>query len=75
MSHCLLLRLVLSGLGVLVAVLSAFGPIVAFFSVTTTSYPFVVLLNVAVFAVAGGFGMGHLFRTMRGCRSGRPSRS
>jgi hypothetical protein len=56
------LRLVLSGLGVLVAVLSAFGPIVAFFSITTTSYHFVLLLNVVVFAVSGLFGMAFLHR-------------
>ena len=60
-----LLRLVVSGMGILLAVLAAFGPIVAFFSVTTTSYPFVVLLNVAVFAVSGVFGIGHLYRTLR----------
>jgi len=38
---------------------------VAFFSVTTTSYPFVVLLNVAVFAAAGAFGMSFLQRTLQ----------
>jgi hypothetical protein len=59
-----LLRLVLSGLGVLVAVLAGFGPIVAFFSITTTSYHFVLLLNVVVFAVAGLFGMGFLHRSL-----------
>jgi hypothetical protein len=60
-----LLRLVVYALGVLLAVLAAFGPIVAFFSVTTTSYPFVVLLNVAVFAAAGAFGMSFLQRTLQ----------
>ena len=39
-------RLLAASMGVLLAVLAAFGPIVAFFSVTTTSYPFIVLLNV-----------------------------
>ena len=59
-----LARLTTAGLGVLVAVLAAFGPIVGFFSVTTTSYPFVLLLNVAVFALAGGFGLSYLVRTV-----------
>src|SRR5207302_8961902 len=48
-----LARLMAATLGVLMAVLASFGPIVAFFSVTTTSYPFVLLLNVAVFALSG----------------------
>jgi hypothetical protein len=59
-----LLRLVVGALGVLVAVLAAFGPIVAFFSVSTTSYPFVLLLNVGVFALSGGFGAGFLHRML-----------
>lgn len=59
-----LLRLVVAGLGVLLAVLAAFGPIVAFFSVTTTSYAFIVLLNVAVFGTAGAFGMGYMHRLL-----------
>ncbi len=59
-----LARLLASAFGVLVAVLAAFGPIVAFFSVTTSSYPFILLLNVVVFAVAGSFGLGYLQRTL-----------
>ncbi|MGL6097346.1 MAG: hypothetical protein ACRC7O_16295 [Fimbriiglobus sp.] len=66
-----LLRLVVGGLGVLVAVLAAFGPIVAFFSVSTTSYPFVLLLNVGVFALSGLFGAGFLYRML----SHRPAES
>ena len=54
------LRLGVTALSVLTAVLSAFGPITAFFSVTTANYAFVVLLNVAVFALAGVFGLGCL---------------
>ncbi len=58
-----LARALAAALGVLVAVLAAFGPIVAFFSVTTTSYPFIMLLNVAVFALAAVFAVGFLLRT------------
>ena len=60
-----LLKVVAAGTSVIVAVLAAFGPIVAFFSVSTTSYPFILLLNVAVFAVAGAFGVSWLFRAAR----------
>ena len=59
-----LARLLAAAMAVLLAVLAAFGPIVAFFSVTTTSYPFVLLLNVTVFAVSGAFGLGFLARTL-----------
>jgi hypothetical protein len=59
-----LARLMAATLGVLMAVLASFGPIVAFFSVTTTSYPFVLLLNVAVFALSGLLGMRFLLRTL-----------
>jgi hypothetical protein len=60
-----LARLMAAAMGVTVAVLAGLGPIVAFFSLTTTSYAFVVLLNVAVFAVAGGFGLAFLLRTLQ----------
>lgn len=59
-----LARLMAAALGVVVAVLAGFGTIVAFFSVTTTTYPFIVLLNVAVFAVSAGFGIVFLLRTL-----------
>lgn len=58
------LRLLVAALAVTVAVLASLGPIVAFFSVSTTSYPFMVLLNVAVFSVAGLLGMSFLLQTL-----------
>jgi hypothetical protein len=58
------MRLLVASMAVTLAVLASFGPIVAFFSVTTTSYPFMVLLNVILFAVAGGLGLGFLLQTM-----------
>src|SRR4051812_45125804 len=57
-------RLLAAALGVTLAVLASFGPIVAFFSVTTANYPFILLLNVAIFAVAGLLGIGFLLRTL-----------
>jgi hypothetical protein len=58
------LRLLVASLGVNLAVLSSLGPIVAFFAVSTTSYAFMVLLNVAAFAAAGGLGLLFLLQTL-----------
>lgn len=57
-------RLLIASTSVMLAVLASFGPIVAFFSVSTTSYPFMVLLNVLMFAVAGLLGIGFLLQTL-----------
>lgn len=59
-----LLRLLIAALAVMLAVLASFGPIVAFFSVSTTSYPFMLLLNVVVFAIAGLLGLKFLLLTL-----------
>ncbi len=59
-----MLRLLLAALAVLLAVLASLGPIVAFFSITTTTYSFVLLLNVLVFAVASVLGLGFLLKTL-----------
>lgn len=57
-------RLILAALAVMLAVLASFGPIVAFFSASTTSYPFMLLLNVVVFSVAGFLGLKFLLFTL-----------
>lgn len=59
-----LARLLVAALAVSLAMLSALGPIVAFFSLSTTSYPFMVLLNVLVFAVSGALGLKFLLQTL-----------
>jgi hypothetical protein len=59
-----LLRLLIASLGIILAVLASLGPIVAFFSVSTTSYVFMVLLNVLVFSVAGCLGLAFLLQTL-----------
>ena len=46
------------------AVLASMGPIVAFFSFSTTSWPFMVLLNVLVYTVSGLLGMAFLLQTL-----------
>lgn len=57
-------RLLVAALAVMIAVLSSLGPIVAFFAVSTTSYSFMVLLNVVVFAVSGVLGLMFLLQTL-----------
>lgn len=59
-----LLRLLVAAMAVNLTVLASFGPIAAFFSVTTASYPFMVLLNVLFFAVAGALGLMFLLQTL-----------
>jgi hypothetical protein len=58
------LRLLIASLAVNLAVLSSLGPIVLFFSLSTKSYPFILLLNVAVFSVAGALGLSFLLQTL-----------
>jgi hypothetical protein len=57
-------RLLVASLGVMVAVLASLGPIVAFFSVSTTSYPFMLLFNVVVCGVSGALGLSFLLQTL-----------
>jgi hypothetical protein len=58
------LKLLVASLAVNLAVLASLGPIVLFFSLTTKSYPFIQLLNVAVFAAAGVLGLVFLRQTL-----------
>ncbi len=57
-------RLLLSSLAVMMAVLASLGPIVGFFSISTTNYPFILLLNVAIFSLAGFLGLKFLLHTL-----------
>ncbi|HYH96112.1 hypothetical protein [Hyalangium sp.] len=59
------LKLLIAAIGIMLTVLASLGPIVAFFALTTTSYAFMKLLNVAVFTVAGLLGAGFLLRTLQ----------
>jgi hypothetical protein len=58
------LRLLVAALAVTLAVLASFGPIIAFFSVSTTSYPFMKVLNVLAFGTAGMLGLMFLLQTL-----------
>ena len=58
------LRLLIASLAVNLAALASLGPIVAFFSVTTESYPFMVLFNVLMFSISGILGLMFLLQTL-----------
>jgi hypothetical protein len=58
------LRLLIASLAVMLAVLASLGPIVVFFAVSTKSYPFMKLLNVATGTVSGVLGLGFLLQTL-----------
>jgi hypothetical protein len=57
-------RLLVAAMCVTITVLASFGTIVAFFSFTSTSYPFMQLLNVLVFAISGILGLVFLLQTL-----------
>lgn len=57
-------RLIIATVAVMLAILASLGPIVAFFSVSTTSYPFMLLLNVGVFFTSGFLGLKFLLLTL-----------
>jgi hypothetical protein len=48
----------------MVAVSASLAPILAFFTVSTTSYSFMVLLNVALLGIAGLIGLNFLRKTL-----------
>jgi hypothetical protein len=66
------LRLLVASLAVNLAVLASLGPIVLFFSVSTKSYAFVLLLNVVMFGVAGVLGLMFLRQTLNRLTTWRP---
>lgn len=58
------LRLLLGAIAVNLALLASFGPVTAFFTLSTESYPFMVVLNVLFFAVSGIVGLRFLRRAL-----------
>jgi hypothetical protein len=57
-----LLRLMLVAIAIDLAVLASLGPVLGFFTLSTDSYPFMIVLNVAIFAIAGCISLGLLRR-------------
>ncbi len=57
-------RLLLAAITVNLVVLASFGPVTAFFTLSTTSHPFMVLLNVAFFGIAGIVGLAFVKKAL-----------
>src|SRR4051812_26754967 len=58
------LRLLIAAMAVMLTVLASMGTIVAFFSLSTSSYSFMIILNVIVFAISGALGLTFLLQTL-----------
>lgn len=67
------LRLLVGAVVVNVTVAASFGPILGFFTLSTESYPFMILLNVTLLSVAGLVGLAFLLHTLRRLATPRPS--
>jgi hypothetical protein len=59
------MRVLVGAIVVNLAIAASLGPILAFFSLSTTSYVFIVLLNVALLSVAGVISLSFLLRALR----------
>lgn len=59
------LRLLLVAITVTLALLASFGPVTGFFTLSTSSYPFMIVLNVLFFAIAGIVGVGFLRKALQ----------
>ncbi|NQT85571.1 hypothetical protein HQ560_02335 [bacterium] len=65
------LRIIVSALTINLAVLASFGPITAFFTLSTTSYYFIKLLNVFFFGLAGLIGLKFLITALERLETSR----
>ncbi|HKQ49493.1 MAG TPA: hypothetical protein VJZ71_15585 [Phycisphaerae bacterium] len=59
------LRLLVGAIVVNLAVAASLGPILGFFTLSTTSYSFMILLNILLLSIGGIVGLGFLLRTLR----------
>lgn len=64
------LRLLLAAMTVNMALLASFGPVTGFFTLSTESYSFMVVLNVAFFAISGFVGLAFLRSSLGGLFEG-----
>ena len=64
--------LLMASIAVTSIVLASCALIVLFFMLSTKSYPFIILLNVIVFTLAGGYGVWFLRRGMYSIASAAP---
>ncbi|HBL15876.1 MAG: hypothetical protein A2X36_05510 [Elusimicrobia bacterium GWA2_69_24] len=68
-----MLQVVLSAAAVNLAVLASLGPITGFFTLTTTSYPFMKILNVFFFIVSGCIALTFLRNSLNQMEDGPQS--
>jgi hypothetical protein len=68
------LRLLLAAITVSLTVLASLGPVVGFFTLSTDSYDFMVVLNVLMFAVSGFVGVAFLRRALDRLFARHPAR-
>lgn len=59
------LRLLVGSIAVNLAVAASLGTILAFFTLTTKSYSFMIVLNVILMGIGGVVGLGFLLQTLR----------
>ena len=59
------MRVLLGAITINLALLASLGPVAAFFTLSTDSYPFMKLLHVLFFSVSGFAGLGFLWRALR----------
>lgn len=62
-----MLAVILSGFVMIALVMASFAPIVVFFLITGDNYSFLKLLHVAIFALAGVFGMKTILDGLKFC--------
>jgi hypothetical protein len=60
-----LMRLLVGTMVVSLAVAASFGPILGFFTLSTSNYSFIVVLNVVLLSISGLVGVGFLTRALR----------
>lgn len=67
------LRVILGALVVMLTVAASLGPILGFFTLSTTSYPFMVVLNVVLLSIAGFIGLGFMRKVLERFGSDTPA--
>ena len=60
------LRLLLAAMTVNMALLASFAPVTGFFTLSTESYPFMVILNVVFYTISGLVGLTFLRKALAG---------
>lgn len=65
LSFLAVLRLLVATIVINLAIAASLGPILGFFTLSTSSYPFMIILSVILLAIAGFVALGFLLATLR----------